>query len=223
MTALNWVIDFNETLASGNISWALENAFPRLIQQHQLPYDAARLHQAMLAGQEQSKREKLSPNALVHTLFEAMGWPEALEQPLLDDVVTNARPKLFDDTLPFLTRLKSLGKRILVVSNNPTSRQYVAHLNLEGYVDGIYTPADLPGTLPKPHRSLWDAVMTADAQVTPENSAIIGDDPWSDGSFATHCGITCWIVDRRGRFQHLREDKRYHWVEGLLDIPLEDS
>jgi len=223
MTALNWLIDFNETLASGNLSWALEVAFPKLIQQHRLPYDAARLHQAMLAGQEQAKRQRQPPAALVHSLFEAMGWPPELEQPLLDDVLANARPRLYDDTLPFLTRLKSLGKRVLVVSNNPMSRQFVTQLQLEAYVDAIYTPDTLPGALPKPSRSLWDAVLAADERVTPENVAVIGDDPWSDGSFAANCGIPCWIIDRRGRFKHLREDRRYHWVEGLLDIALEDG
>jgi FMN phosphatase YigB (HAD superfamily) len=217
---LNWLIDFNETLASGNLSWALENAFPRLIREHGLTFDAERLHQAMLAGQEQSKRERSSPRALVHTLFETMGWPEALEQPLLDDVLANARPTLYEDTLPFLTRLKSLGKRILVVSNNPASRQNVTALGLEALIDGIYTPADRPGVQPKPHRSLWEAVLAADPLVTPENAAIIGDDPWSDGAFAANCGIPCWIVDRRGRFHHLRQDQRFHWVEALSEIPV---
>ena len=223
MTARNWLIDFDETLASGNITWAMETAFPKLIQQHRLAYDPARLHQAMLEGQEMSNRGEQSPTVLVHHLFAALEWPHELEQQLLDDVMNNYQPTLFADSLPFLTALKRLNKRVLVISNNPMSRKLITLLEIEGYIDAIYTPEKHPGALPKPHRSLWDVVLAADPGVTADNSAVVGDDPWSDGSFALNCGIPCWIVDRKGRFTHLQGETGYHWVAGLLDIPLEDA
>ena len=219
--AFNWFIDFDETLATGSISWAFEWAFPKLIREHRLRADDALLAQAVLTAQERSSAN-LAPQAILHELFETMGWDSSLEAALFDDILTNYRPQLFDDALPFLTRLKALNRRVFVVSNNRLSRKFVKLLEIEEHITGIYTPEKYPGTQPKPHRSLWDCVLAADDQVNASNSVFVGDDPWSDGAFADNCGLRCWIVDRAGRFSDNYNQQQYQWVRSLLDIPLID-
>ena len=201
------------------MTWALEEAFPKLIREFQLPNDPVRLQQAITVAQERSSQDT-SPAQVVHDLFATMGWPFALEQHLFKDVMTNYEPKLFDDALVFLKRLRDLNKRTFVLSNNPLSLKFVAQLQIEGYITGLYTPSLHAGTLPKPHRSLWDVIIASDSQVNAANSAFVGDDPWADGGFAENCGLNCWIVDRHDRFGHLRGVKPFTWVPSLLEIPL---
>lgn len=222
MTApLNWFIDFDETLATGSISWAFEWAFPKLIRKHRLPTDDALLAQAVLTAQERSSAN-YAPQVILHELFETMGWDPSLEAELFNDILTNYRPQLFDDALPFLTRLKALNRRVFVVSNNRLSLKFVKLLEIEEHITAIYTPEKYPGAQPKPHRSLWDCVLATETDVDERNSVVVGDDPWSDGAFADSCGLPCWIVDRAGRFSALYSQRPYRWVRSLQDIPLSD-
>lgn len=216
---LNWLIDFDETLATSSLSWAEEFAFPRLIEQFELPNDESRLQQAMLLAQEQSRQDR-DPFAIVRELFDTMAWPHHLEQILFDDVLANYQPQLFDDALPFLQHLKAANKRVFVISNNRRSRQLARLLQIEHYIDGIYTPHHYPDAQRKPHRSLWDIVCAAVPEVDVANSVHVGDDPWSDGRFAANCGIPCWLVDRKARFAERHEQGDYRWVRSLLDIPI---
>ena len=218
-TPLNWFIDFDETLATGSISWAFEWAFPKLIREHRLPTDDALLAQAVLAAQEKASAD-FAPQVILHELFETMGWDSSLEAVLFNDILTNYRPQLFDDALPFLNRLKACKRRVFVISNNRLSLKFVKLLEIEEHITGIYTPEKYPGVQPKPHRSLWDCVLAADAEVNEGNSVVVGDDPWSDGAFADTCGLPCWIVDRNGRFSERYSGKSYRWVRSLLDIPM---
>ncbi len=215
----NWFIDFDDTLATGSMTWALQSAFPKLIRQYQLPTDGDHLRRAVFVAQERSSRD-VSPQQVVHELFETLAWPYELEQVLFEDMLTNYQPALFDDARTFLQRLQSLNKQVYILSNNPLSHKSVVRLEIDGYLAGIHTPSKYPGTLPKPHRSLWDVIVAAENQVTAENSAFVGDDPWTDGGFAENCGMACWIVDRQGRFADLDASVRYRRVSSLLDIPL---
>ena len=218
-TPLNWFIDFDDTLATGSMTWSLDEAFPKLIREFQLPLDEGVFHQAVTVAQEKTSRDA-SAEQVVHELFLTMGWPPDLERNLFRDILTNYQPALFEDALIFLERLRSLNKRVFVLSNNRLALRFVSQLQINGYVTGIYTPSQHPGTFPKPHRSLWDVIVAADSQVNAGNSAFVGDDPWTDGGFADNCGMACWIVDRKARFDHLRGVKAYGWVPSLLDIPL---
>lgn len=216
---LNWFLDFDDTLATGSMTWSLEQAFPRLIHDYQLAHDPVRFMEAVEIAQEKTSRD-ISAEQVVHDLFLTMGWPTALERTLFRDVLSNYQPALFEDALSFLERLRALNKRAFVLSNNQLAFGFVSQLQIEGYVTGVYTPNRHPGTFPKPHRSLWDVIVAADAQVGADNSAFVGDDPWTDGGFAENCGLPCWIVDRQARFGHLHDVKPYGWVSTLLDIPL---
>lgn len=212
-----WLIDFDETLASGNITWAFQNTFPKFIRDYHLNADAAQLRATMLILQERASRET-DPVPLLEALFTAMDWPRELQQPLLQDVFSNYRPDLFADTLPFLQRLRQNGQRVLIVSNNPRTPEHARLLELESWVDQVLTPETCPGTSPKPDRSLWDYIAAHERSVDPENTRVVGDDPWSDGAFADACGLPCWIVDRLDRFAELCSQKQYQRVRTLAEL-----
>lgn len=218
----NWILDFNGTLATSGITWGLRHAFPRLIQEHQLPYDATRFEQAALVAQERGSQET-DPRPLLHDLFETMGWPHELEAPLLKDIMTNYQPELFEDALPFLERLRQHGHTICIVSNNPISTDNIQRLDLAHYINHIVTPNSYPGSQPKPHRDLWDQMLNEYPQMQQQPSVVVGDDPWTDGLFAENCNLPCWIIDRMNRFTALHTQKPYQWVQSLLDIPLTDE
>lgn len=214
-----WIIDFDETLASGSITWALEQEFPKFIAAHQLPVDFTRLNALVLELQEVASQHS-SPGPLVARLFSEMGWREDLQDEFLKSLFGSYKPTLFEDTLPFLERLRQRKDQVLIVSNNPRTLDQVPVLALQDYFLGVYTPSNSPGTLPKPDRSLWEYVRGSHTNIDPQHTIVIGDDPWSEGAFAEACGLQCWIVDRLDRFATVSEGKRYGRVRSLLDIPL---
>ncbi len=214
---LVWIVDFDETLATGNLTWALEHAFPKFIAEHGLAYDPKRLGAVMLRLQEASSTQP-DPEPLMAQLFEAMGWDQSLQQQLLHDIFSNYQPVMFDDARIFLERLRERGDRVFVVSNNPRTPAQMSLLGLDEYVEGVYTPHLCPGTRPKPDRSLWEYLIAQDATIEGRNTVVVGDDPWSEGMFADACALRCWIVDRMDRFSGLSEAPAYTLVRSLQDI-----
>lgn len=212
-----WLIDFDDTIASGNLTWALQSAFPKFVLENQLAYDKQQLGQTIIRLQER-KHQSVPLMQLLHDLFETMRWPHHLQQHLLDDLLTAYQPSLFDDVLPFLRRLRAQNRRIIVLSNNPHTLDNVATLQIEHYVDKVYTPYNAPDTQPKPHPSLWTHILTDFEDMTPETTTIVGDDPWSDGSFADNFGLKCWLIDRSGRLTGKVSANGWHWVRSLDEI-----
>lgn len=220
---LYWLLDFDDTLASGPVTWGLVHAFPKLIRDNGLTVDEHVFGQAILRAQERSNVE-FDPRPILHDLFVELGWPASLEDRLFSDVVQNYRPELFPDVLPFLDRLRAEERKVYVVSNNPRSVQLIGLLGLQQAVAGVFTPKLCPGTQPKPHRSLWDYLCALFDDLTPDNAVIVGDDPWSDGAFSDNAGIPCWIVDRGNRYASLTAMKPYRWAASLLAIePFTDT
>jgi len=215
--ALNWLIDFDETLATGSLTWALEEAFPKLMRAHRLPGDGDTLARAVYVAQEQSSQGR-DPREILSALFVTMAWPAELARELMTDIMTNYQPRLYADVLPLLTRLRRAGRRVFVLSNNPISPKSVRVLNLEPWIEAVVTPAREAGVRPKPYRDLWDQLTSVEHRISALNTVFIGDDPWVDGRFAEVCGIPCWIVDRPGRLQHLRAGSPYGWVRSLDEI-----
>lgn len=216
---LTWLLDFDETLASGNLTWALQQAFPKFIRDNHLAVDSARLQQTMLTLQERARQ---TPNSalLLGMLFETMGWPRDLQSQLLEDIKSNYRPALFEDALPFLERLRQGRQRVYIVSNNKHTPEHIQLVGIEPYIQGVFTPFTCPDTQPKPHVSLWNYIAKHEAGIDPRAAVIVGDDPWSDGRFADACQLPCWIVDRMQRFSEMVNDKPYRWIQSLREIPI---
>jgi FMN phosphatase YigB (HAD superfamily) len=217
-----WFLDFDDTLVSGALTWALEYRFPRLIQDYQLPFQAERFNQAVLIAQERSNQAD-EPAQILHDLFTDMQWPHDLESPIIREAMNDYQPRLFDDVLPFLERLQAVGGPACVISNNSYAVTLAERLGVSRYVSAVYTPKNCPGSQPKPHRSLWDYVNTCQPLPNGYIPVIVGDDPWSDGAFAMNCEVACWLVDRGNRFATHPSRQQFRWVRSLLDIPLSDN
>ncbi len=216
-----WFLDFDDTLVSGALTWALAYRFPQMIQDYDLPFDADRFNRAVLIAQERSN-QSYEPLQLLHDLFTDMQWPHNIEAQILHEAMADYHPKLFDDVLIFLERLRTVGAPACVISNNNYAPDIAKRLGVAQYVSGIFTPKICPGSQPKPHRSLWDYVTAHHPVPNGHIPVIVGDDPWSDGAFAANCGISCWLVDRMNRFATHPNRSQYRWVRSLLDIPLSD-
>ena len=135
----NWFLDFDDTLVTGSLTWAMESAFPKLISEHGLSCDLLQLDQAVLKAQRDADHN-IAPERVVHELFVTMGWPEVLEQALFSDILSNYQPTLFEDTLPFLEQLRAWGCRAFIISNNPRSVASVQRLNIRDYFTDVITP-----------------------------------------------------------------------------------
>lgn len=218
MTLPTWLLDFDDTLATGSMTWTIHAAVPKLVRQHELPYDAHKLADMMLVMQE---RIAHTPDIqlLLAELFDGMRWPYRLQEEFLDDLLTNYQSTLYEDVVPFLERLRAQGHRVFIVSNNQRTPDNVQLLGIDGYVDRVYTPRNSPGTRSKPHASIWHYIIH-EVDIDPSVTVVVGDDPWSDGAFADACDLPCWIVDRMDRFTPSRRNLNYHWVSSLADIPV---
>lgn len=214
-----WLVDFDETLATSSITWAFRDAIPKFAHNHQLTYDDHNLASVMFTMQERSTHSD-DIDALIGEFFELMGWSLGAQKQLLDDLLSNYRPTLFDDSLGFLKRLKEANQRVLIVSNNVRTPDHVEMLGIGDYTEGVFTPMLFPGTKRKPHPSLWERIMIEVANIDPQSTIVVGDDPWSDGEFAVACRLSCWIVDRMNRFTAMKERTPYFWVSSLADIPI---
>ncbi len=214
-----WFLDFDDTLATGPITWSVDHALPKLVEENQLICNRQQLSNAVVMAQAK-ENQGVDHQVILNELFDTMRWPSSLQESLYSSVMTDFHPQLFDDVIPFLNRLRDSNQPVYVISNNPRSRQIADKLGISTYFMRFFTPAQSVGIHPKPHRSLWDSIISYDGEVKVHESRIVGDDPWSDGQFAENCGLPCWIVDRGFRYRSLYEGKPYTWVQSLLDIPI---
>lgn len=218
---VTWLLDFDDTLATAPLTWAVTHALPRLIAENGLPVDPTRLNAAVLHGQQLSN-QNLDPQVVLDAFFAKMDWPAHLKEPLMQAIYADYEPALFADVLPFLTAIRRKGDRALIVSNNPRSPQIAAKLGLGDYIHAVYTP-QLCGTCrPKPDGSLWHHIRQQYHDLDYTDARMIGDDPWSDGAFARQCGIRCWLLDRFDRFQGVRDTEGCALVGSLAEIAVDE-
>lgn len=214
-----WLIDFDDTLASGPVTWGIRRALPKLIRSHDLPLDPDALAEGLLIAQEQSNAP-VDLRAVVDAFFDRMGWPGHLRDALLQDVSDNYAPELFDDALPFLDRLRRAGHTVFILSNNPRTPDHAAQLGLSAQVEAVITPHMLPGAGPKPERSLWERLAQRFPALNEGDAVVVGDDPWSDLAFAQACSLRAWLLDRDDRFGGLDLGPNAQRIRSLSDIPL---
>ena len=217
MMPKTWLLDFDDTLASGSITWGLSHAFPKMIRDNQLPFDDGRFRQAVLAAQARAI-EAYDPKPILHELFEKMDWPFELETVFLDDIATHYQPELFADAMPFLNRLAENHADVFVISNNPITHDHVRELGIDRYIVEVLTPDSFEDGEPKPDPSMWLHIMDVKPEIRTSTAVMVGDDPWSDGVFAEKCGLTCWMIDRHGRFATMYGQTPYRWVRSLAEI-----
>jgi putative hydrolase of the HAD superfamily len=120
--------------------------------------------------------------------------------------------KLFDDTLPLLTRLKKQGWRHVILSNHvPELGEIVEGLRLAELVDEVLTSA-VTG-FEKPHPEAF--AMGRSAAGNPKTLWMVGDNPNSDVRGAEAVGIPAILV--RTQVEGVKRQARNLFeVESLL-------
>ncbi|MBX6751682.1 MAG: HAD family hydrolase [Micromonosporaceae bacterium] len=211
------LLDFDDTLVIGPVTWGIEQFLPEVMARHGLNPDRARLDAALLAALEMSAAQYDDDQVLAHFLA-GMDWPEELWADLAVGMQGKFSFALFEDTLPFLQHLRKQGVRAFVVSNNDRSPELAAQLGIDEYLSGFITPAMQESLRPKPHPSMFDAVRAQLPDLDPATTVLIGDDPWSDGAFAAACGLPCLLVDRGRRFRTLTLPGRVTFVDSLAAL-----
>jgi FMN phosphatase YigB (HAD superfamily) len=195
----NYVLDFDDTLVVGPMTWAMSTALPELMARHGLPTDQPQLDVALLRAQEMTATQ-FDENLLIETFLADMGWSEALREDLERMLTADFQFALFEDTMPFLQGLREREIRTIVISNNNRCPRIARTLGIEGYIERFFTPKMGAGCQNKPDRSMFDLASVMMPELTTDNTVVVGDDPWSDAAFATNCGLPCWIVDRHDRY-----------------------
>ena len=214
-----WFLDLDETLATSVFSWGVHTAIPRLVKRHQLPFNEAIFNQEILVALKRSAHE-FDQTVIGNEFFQSLGWSPTLLHELVDELNTDFKPNIFDDTIPFLEKLQKSNATVSIISNNHSAEKIVTALSIDTYVDHIFTPTQCNDSKPKPHADLWDCVKKTIDGIEDGMSIMIGDDPWADGGFSDRCNLQCWIIDRANRFESVRQNFEYQWVRSLLEIPI---
>ena len=133
-------------------------------------------------------------------------------EPLRDAFRDPARWQVFDDVVPALTALRSMGVRLAVVSNwDSRLPVLLERLGLAPHFDTVVV-SHLEG-IEKPHPELFlRAVERLDD--TPSRALHVGDTPELDEAGARAAGVDSVLVDRRGRL-----DGRHGAVRDLAKLP----
>ena len=215
-----WLLDFSDTLASGSKTWAFEYAFPTIIAEHHLPVDEVAFRDATLFAQKRA-RETDDESLVLTELFVRLNWPDHLKPELTRRIFEECAAELYEDTLPFLERLRQASQTVYVVSNTNDTAQLLDQFGLTHYFQEIVTPERSGGLPGKPSRAMWDYLVSQAGDAPLDSAIVVGDDPWSDGAFAEACGLQCWIIDRTGRLESLYDTMPFGWARSLLDIPFE--
>jgi FMN phosphatase YigB (HAD superfamily) len=204
-----YLIDLDDTLIKGPITFAFDVVIPKLIETYQLPFDEENFKVASLLAQK-AGRDATGVDTM-HELFEMMHWPNDLKSVLESEVFSKWVPELFPDTLPFLTRAKSRQIPVILFSNNNHAPDIATKLGIMPYLNGIFTPRICNVARGKPHLDMWNTLPT---EITQSNPTLIGDDPYSDGEFSDAAKCKLILLDRRKRFQ----DMAYPQIASLDDL-----
>jgi len=133
----------------------------------------------------------------------ARAWPEAME----------FRP--YDDTKTTLEVLRSMGFKLIVISNVSSGDallKYIAKVGLSEYFEFLVASGNVG--FEKPDSRIF-LMACATARTNPERMVHIGDDYEKDYLGALRSGLGAVLVDRTGRYQ----DETLTKVRSLRELP----
>jgi REG-2-like HAD superfamily hydrolase len=120
---------------------------------------------------------------------------------------------LFDDVVPVLSELRDAGLKLGVVSNfEEWLERLLDQLGVSGFF-GVRVISGVEG-MEKPDLRIFELAMER-ADVTPERSAYVGDNPEFDVDPAAAAGMFPFLLDRRDRFP----DASAARITGLDQLP----
>lgn len=214
---MNWIIDFDDTLVLGPNTWAFAEVLPTFIEEYHLPYHKEQFDAVMLKAQQQAN-EGAGEQAMLDYVFGTLQWPSSLGRQLVNRIFNEYAPRLFADTRSFLDSALAHSDDLYMVSNNNYAPTIAQSLGIADCFTAIYTPQRCQGARPKPYPDMWKTLHTDHPHLDAQMCCVVGDDPWSDGSFSLNCGMHCWIVDRLGRYHTLHKEMRFSWATSLAEI-----
>ena len=120
----------------------------------------------------------------------------------------------FDDVVPVLRHLRSLGLRLGMISNiNQGGAELTASLGLTSHLDFTVTSGEVGAE--KPHPAIFRAALKR-ADIEPSQAIHVGDQPSSDVEGALGVGITPVLLDRDGNHPCFNRCPR---IESLRELP----
>ena len=120
------------------------------------------------------------------------------------------RSRIYDDTLASLSDLKAMGFRMAIVSNtawgSPAElwREEIKRFSLHKYVDFDIFCRDVGWR--KPSERIFEFALKK-MNVSPEQCIFVGDDPRWDIIGPRNVGIEAILIDRKGVFQNIGEQR----------------
>ncbi|MBX7255854.1 MAG: HAD family hydrolase [Candidatus Hydrogenedentes bacterium] len=135
----------------------------------------------------------------VNTL-RALDADSGLAKPMLEDSharIVNAT-RLFEDTIPVLTRLREAGLRLGIVTNGYATTQHgkIARHSLRPHVDFVVVSEEVGSHKPDP--AIFGAAVSL-AQSAPARTLFVGDTFVNDIEGALGAGLRGVLVDPSGR------------------------
>jgi FMN phosphatase YigB (HAD superfamily) len=210
-----WLLDLDDTLQVGPLSWATVHIFPEIIAQTGIKPERATFEAAYARAQEIYNAGG-SNEVLGDEFFQILGWPVALKTAIIERFTKEYQPALFEDTPAFLDWAAGRGDRLYITANNKWARSVCQLLGISHYFAEILTPAD-SGVSGKPSPAMWEYLKARTGLTEDADVVLVGNNLTTDGAFARNCGLDCIIVDRYQRFADMPEHC-FH-VTSLSDIP----
>jgi FMN phosphatase YigB (HAD superfamily) len=209
-----WLIDLDDTLQMGAVSWAEVYLFPEMIERTAIKPARATFAAALNRAQELYEAGK-GNEVIGDQFFEMLGWPREMIAEILERFARDYRPALFDDTLAFLDWATARRDHLYLVSNNKQARPICDLLGITRYFAEILTPAEA-GVDGKPDPALWEYLKPRTQLPQHTEIVLVGNNLVTDGAFARSCGLDCIIVDRYNRFEVMPGE--YQKVSSLSEI-----
>jgi putative hydrolase of the HAD superfamily len=151
---------------------------------------------------------------LLSTAMTNAGFPESAVTSSVSHVrerfLEPSRWLVYDDTIPALTAVRSLGARSIILSNHVPELEWLAdRLGIRACVDSVIT-SGLVG-YEKPHARIYEIALETTGH--PERVCMVGDNPIADVAGPEAAGIPGILISRDGS----RTAERV--VSSLLDVP----
>jgi putative hydrolase of the HAD superfamily len=139
----------------------------------------------------------------VNTL-RALKADERLAAPMLEDWEGRiiAATRLFNDVIPTIERLRSVGLRLGIVTNGYTAMQSrkIDHHGLAALMDFVLISEEVG--VHKPEKAIFDQAL-GKAETTAEQSLFVGDTPSVDIDGARKAGLHAVLMDPRDKWSEL--------------------
>lgn len=128
------------------------------------------------------------------------------------NLLTN-RYRLYPDVIPFLTEVKNLGYKVVLITNaSPSIYTVISNLGLQDYVDGIIASCDLGIMKPSPH------IFHRAVEVAGSWGVHIGDVYEVDYIGAERAGLKGILLDRYGYYDDIMNINKIKDLTEALDI-----